>query len=148
MTWLRDAVWLALLGAAAWGAPALPSPLAWALGGAGLFSLLLLLFAGKAERTVRGAVAVACGVVLAHAVSAGPLPTDDAWLSSPAAAAAIASVVAALFAAVVALRALRALRGQGDASAATERRRDLPLAAALTLLFLAVVPLGLVPLGF
>jgi len=151
---LQNGVWLALLGAAAWGAPALPRPLAIALGVLAVAGVLLAPLR-RAEPHLRAALAIGCGVVLAHVASAGPLPTDDEWLASPAALATLASLVAALYASLVGARASATTEThvrldherEHEASERTSMR-GLASAAALVLLLLSLVPLGLLPLGF
>ena len=150
MQWLRDGMRLALLGAACWGAPSLPTPLAWALLGAALVSITFAA-SSRAAQLLSKVSSIAAAVVLAHVVAAGPLPTAPEWRTSPAALATVAAIVAALVAAFARIDAKSPATDDATIDAGREAKgqhREVGAAASLTVLLLALVPIGLLPLGF
>lgn len=155
MSMVADGALLLLWGAAAWGASALVTPLAWTL--VALGALLLVVSARGGRRGapwIAALLAIAAGSLVAHAVALGPLPDENVWLTSAAAASTGCAILIALVAVATALRPTpRAPAPVGSSTAPPDchfvarPRLELLLASLGALALLAVVPVALGPLG-
>jgi uncharacterized membrane protein HdeD (DUF308 family) len=132
MSHLVDVILCACLAAIAWGGGAIPPPLAVTLIAWGLLTIAL---SARGRASPPGPIALAVGLIGAHAAAAGAIPGDPAWpLSSGAAS--VAATVLLTTVALVSAPLRRFAHG------------ELGLAALLALVVLAATLLALGPLGF